>query len=86
MSKLSIQHDYPLITVKWYDHWCTGVNDPYTVEEVKEMARRVIRETSGYLIHEDRFVIGVAGTIEEDGTLTEINWFMKRAILHRSDK
>jgi hypothetical protein len=50
------------------------------------MARRVIRETSGYLVHEDRFVIGIAGTIEEDGTMCEINWFMKRAILHRSDK
>ena len=81
-----MDHTYPLITVKWYDHWCTEPNDPYTVEEVKAMARRVVRETSGYLIHEDRFVIGVAGTIEEDGTMWEINWFMKRAILNRSDK
>ena len=79
-------HDYKLITVRWYDHWSTETNIPYTVEEVKQMARRVVRETSGYLVYEDRFVIGVAGTIEEDDTMTEINWFMKRAILNRSDK
>ncbi len=83
---MSIDHDYKLITVRWYDHWCTGANDSYTVEEVKAMARRVVRETSGYLIYEDRFLIGVAGTVEEDETLCEINWFMKRAILTRSDK
>lgn len=83
---MSIDHDYPLITVRWYDHWCTPSNTSYELEEVKRMARRVIRETSGYLIHEDRYVIAVAGTIEEDETICEINYFMKRAILSRSDK
>ena len=81
-----MNHEYKLITVRWYDHWVTGANESFTVEEVKNMARRVVRETSGYLVHEDRFVIGIAGTIEEDGTMCEINWFMKRAILSRSDQ
>lgn len=86
MSKSNITHNYPLITVKWYDHWSTAVNEPYTREEVEAMARRVVRETSGYLVYEDRFVIGVAGTLEEDETMTEISFFMKRSILKRSDK
>lgn len=85
VKKPTLDHGYPLVTVRWYDHWCTEPNDTFTVEEVKEMARRVIRESSGYLVHEDRFVVGIAGTIEEDGTMCEINWFMKRAILSRSD-
>ncbi len=78
--------DCPIITVKWYDHWMSEINVCFTDEEIKAMARRVVRETTGYLVYEDRFVIGVAGTVEEDNTKSDINWFMKRAILSRSDK
>jgi len=86
-----MKHRFPKITVEWADHWSTETNQPYTQQEIDAMARAVIRETNGYLVYEDpprkkHGVIGVAGTIEEDGQATEITFFMRSAILHRSDR
>lgn len=81
-----MKHNFPLITVEWADHWATETNKPYTVEEIADMAKAVVRETTGYLVYEGKRVLGIASTIEEDGSATEINFFMKRAIISRSDK
>ena len=81
-----MKHTFPRITIQWGDHWCTEQNEPYSLEEIERMARAVIRETSGYLVYEGKRVLAVAGTIEENGDATEINFFMKRAIINRSDK
>jgi len=57
------------------------------MEEVVEAAKKpIIRETGGYLVHENKRVIVLAGTIEQDGTLTECNFLMKKLIIKRSDK
>jgi len=81
-----IKHEFPLITVKWGDHFCTGTNEPHELKDIIKMAKPAIRETSGYLVYENKRMLAIAGTIEEDGTVTEVNFFIKRAILSRSDK
>jgi hypothetical protein len=87
MAKKKIIHDYPFVGIEWADHWATGTNDPYTLEKLTELAKEpIIRETGGYLVHENKRVIVLCGTIEEDGTLTECNFLMKRLIINRSDK
>ena len=87
MAKKQIKHDYKYISVEWADHWATGTNEPFELEKLAEMAKKpIIRETGGFLVHENKRVIVLAGTVEEDGTLTECNFLMKRLILNRSDK
>lgn len=85
MAKKQIEHGYPYVAVTWYDHWATGTNDPKTVEQVIDDAVPVIRETGGYLVYENEDVVALAGTIEEDYTVTEINVLFKLGILSRSD-
>lgn len=81
-----MKHSFPHITVRWEDHWCTESNEPYSVEEIAKMAKATVRETTGYLVYEGERVLAIAGTIEEDGQVTEVNFFMKQAIISRSDK
>jgi len=77
---------HPIVTIKWYDHWATGTNDSYSLEEVRDMAKRVIRTTSGHLVYENKYLVVICSTIEEDDSVTECNFIFKRGILSRSDK
>jgi len=87
MAKKQIPNIYPWIDVEWADHWASGTNDPLTLDAIVEMAKRpILRLTGGYKVHENRRVIVLAGTIEQDGTITECNFLMKRLIINRSDK
>lgn len=81
-----IQHDFPLIEVEWADHY-SEFDDGHTLDEVIEMVNTpCVRQSSGYLIAENKRQIAIAGTVEEDGTYSEIFVCMKRSILYRSDR
>lgn len=69
------------VNVVWADHFGLEINEPYELEEIEERLKPCIRETIGYLVAENRRVIAVAGTKEEDGTWTEVNFFMKRCVM-----
>jgi len=80
-----IKHNFPSIVVEWADHYSTPINESYSVEDVEKMLKPFIRVTKGYLVGENRRVIAVASTLEEDGSVTDIDILMKRAIISRED-
>jgi len=84
--KKKINHEYPLISITWADHY-SEFDDGFTLDEIKKLLDTpCIRETGGYLVGENKRQIAIAGTIEEDGTMSEVFICMKKAIIHRSDK
>ena len=74
--------DCPRVTVTWADHY-SEYDQGYSMEDIKKLvATPCIRKTTGYLLPvTNRRQIAIAGTIEEDGTVSEIFICMKRAII-----
>jgi len=81
-----LKHDFPILTVLWLDHSGSETNQPYSLEDIVDMCKPTERETTGYLVLETKQCLAVANTIEEDGTVTEIDFIIKRLIKKRSDK
>jgi len=80
---------FPDIEVEWMDHY-SEFEQGLSIDDVKKMvATPAIRVSKGYLVHEGKRQIAIAGTIDyEDGeyTFCEVFVCMKKAILYRSDK
>ncbi len=82
------KHPYPLITVRWADHFFC--EDNMTLAEI--IARNkvpTIGEYTGYLITESKRSIALASNVWEDDPKTDIfptMYIMKAAITYRSDK
>ncbi len=72
---------YKRVSITWADHYYD--EEPVTLEEVQKNLKAMTRITSGFLIAENKRVIAIASTIDEDGTFSEVNYLMKRAILSR---
>lgn len=74
--------DCPRITVTWADHY-SEFEQGWSLEEIaKLVAKPCIRKTTGYLLPvSSKRQIAVAGTIEEDGTASEIFVCMKKVII-----
>ena len=83
---MTMKHTYPNIIVRWADHFGTHTNESYELEDIIGMMKPCIRETTGYLVAENKRVLAIAGTIEEDGSVTDVNFLMKRGVIYRSDK
>jgi hypothetical protein len=79
MAKL--KHGFPRATLTWADHF-SDFEDGYSIEDIEKMMKKpAIRETSGYLVGENKRMVALAGTIEEDGTCSEIFLCMRKCIL-----
>lgn len=73
----------PRVTVTWADHW-SDYEDGFSMEDIQEMvAKPCIRKTTGHLLPvSSKRQIAIAGTIEEDGTVSEVFICMKKAIIN----
>lgn len=81
MPKDNFPHKFPEVTVTWADHW-SDYGQGFSIEDVEEKLRDYcIRKTKGWLIGQNKRQIAVAGTIEEDGTVSEFFVCMKKAII-----
>lgn len=84
--------DYPLITVRWADHWQD--EGDYTLEEIKKKATPCIGKWRGALIFENKQMIVMGGNgwepredlDENEETFSEPMYIMKRSIIYRSDR
>lgn len=74
--------DAPRVTVTWADHY-SEYEQGFSLEDVEKMIKTpCIRKSTGYLLPiKDRRQIAIAGTIEEDETVSEIFICMKKAII-----
>lgn len=74
--------DCPRVTVTWADHY-SDYNQGYSIEDIQKMvATPCIRKTTGYLLPiKSKRQIAIAGTIEDNGTASEIFICMKKAII-----
>jgi len=78
--------DYPLVEIVWADHF-SEFEDGYNLEQLLRLIKAPsIRKTVGYLAAENSRMVAIAGTIEEDGTFSEVFCCMKKCIISRSDK
>lgn len=74
---------YKEIDIKWEDHWFEDTCvTPESIKNVKPM----VHSTRGYLLHENRRMLCVAHTVQEDGQGCEVTYIMKKNIKYRSDK
>lgn len=81
-----VDSDKPLIEVVWADHY-SDFEDGFNDEDIQKLiAKPAIRKSSGYLVGENRRQIAIAGTVEEDGTYSEVFVCMKKCIISRSDR
>ena len=73
----------PRVTVTWADHY-SEYEQGFTLDKVKKMVETLcIRKTTGYLLPVgNRRQIAIAGTIEDDGTVSEIFICMKKAVMN----
>jgi len=82
------KHNYPLISVKWADHFFC--EQDMTLKEIEETnSDPLIGEYSGFLVAENQRMIAIASNIWEDDIEEAISptmYIMKRAIIYRSDK
>lgn len=82
------KHNYPVITVKWADHFFC--EQDMTLEEIQVAGKdALIGEYSGYLVDENQRMIAIASNIWEDDHESSISptmFIMKRAIVYRSDR
>jgi hypothetical protein len=86
------EEDFPLITVRWADHWQD--EGDFTLEEIKKKATPYIGKWSGRLILETKQMLVLAGNSwearpdndEDEETYSEPMYIMKRAIIYRSDR
>ena len=76
--------DYPLISVKWADHW--NETGDFTVEEIKNKAKPYYGEYAGYLVEENKQMIVLCSNIWENGEVSDPMYLLKRCIVSRSDK
>lgn len=81
MARKKDADGFKLVKVTWADHFATETNMPYTVEELIAKLVPCVRITIGYLTAENRRVMAVSGTKEEDGSFTETTFLMKRCVI-----
>jgi len=75
---------YPLIKVKWADHWHeTG---DFTPDEIKGKAKPYHGEYAGYLVEDNKQMIVLCSNVWENGEVSDPMYIMKRAIVWRSDR
>jgi len=75
---------YPLITVKWADHWVDyGDHD---LKDVVDKAKAFTGDFAGHLVFENQRVVILCSNVWEDGTVSDPMYIMKRAIISRSDR
>jgi len=83
-----VKHKYPLITVRWADHFFC--EEDLSLQDIKkEAAGPLIGEYSGYLVEENKRMIVLASNIwEEDieASISPTMYIMKKSIVFRSDK
>ena len=79
---------YPLITVKWADHFFC--EEDLSLEDIKKEAKGpLVGEYSGYLVEENSRMIVLASNVwvgDEEESISPTMYIMKRAIVFRSDK
>ena len=82
------QHKYPLITVKWADHFFC--EEDMTLSEIQDTNKEpLIGVYSGFLVDENQRMMAIASNIWEDdheASISPTMYIMKRAIVYRSDR
>lgn len=75
--------EFPYVEITWADHY-SEFKDGFSMEELQKMVETpCIRKSVGYLVADSKRQIAIAGTIEDDGTCSEIFVCMKKAIIKK---
>ena len=78
--------DCPFVEVTWADHY-SDFEDGFSPEQIEKMLKKpAIRKTAGYLVGESKRMIAVAGTLEEDGTCSEVFLCMRKCVIKLEEK
>lgn len=73
----------PAFTCKWLDHWFDDqVIDPKDLKKVKPMEHT----THGFKVSENKQMLVICQTAQEDGRYGECIYIVKKLITYRSDK
>lgn len=73
---------YPEITVRWTDHW---FSDECVLPSDLSKMKPMTHTTHGFLFAENKIMIAVAATVQEDKQGCEVTYIMKKNIVSRSD-
>lgn len=83
-----MENKYPLITVKWADHWIDYGD--HSLEHIKNNLTPYMGNYSGHLVGESKQMIAICANVweGEDGeaNFSDPMFIMKRGIMYRSDK
>ena len=83
-----MKHKYPLITIRWADHFFHS-EDLDLEEIIKKAKEPIVGEYTGYKVHESKQIVVLASNIWEETPTEGISptmYIMKKAIVFRSDK
>ena len=84
----NISDKYPVIRVKWADHW----HEPgeYTLEHILNNLDAFYGSFSGHLVGENKQMVCICANVwdgeEGEENFSDPMFIMKRAIVYRSDK
>lgn len=73
---------YPEISLRWTDHW---FDDTCVLPSELDKMKPMTHTTHGFLLAENKTMIAVAATIQEDQRGCEVTYIMKKNIVSRSD-
>lgn len=74
------KHSYPRVTIRWADHFIH--NGDYAKEDIKDLlSKPFIGEYTGYLVFQNKRIIGIASNIWDDESVSDLMGIMKKAII-----
>ena len=85
---MKLKDKYPLIKVRWADHWIH--REDLTLDEIKENLDAMYGSYAGHLVAESKQVVVICSNVwegdEGEAIFSDPMYIMKRAIVYRSDK